>query len=122
MIAKKVAGIVILNKKNGEKQFLVRRTATAYGLIEAPINAQTTNMAAILNQLKLIAGLDIATIDLVELTSITEGDERTPLYVFEMGEVETTVNAGDEYTWEKASKLSEILSKFNVSVVPVFDE
>lgn len=125
MIAKKVAGTVILNKQNGQKKFLVRHTEEEYGLIEAPIAIEGTNMATILNELKQLAGLDITNIDLVELTSIRSGQDRTPLYVFEMTE-SADGDFGDEekgeYTWEKASKLSEILSKFNVSVVPVFDE
>lgn len=124
MDLKKVTGTIMLSSNDGKNSFLVQSINESYTFLEAVIQPEITNMAAILKAFEKEASIDISRIDLVELVSINFNDVRTPLFVFEMTEaanqVELPVNESG-FSWENSDTLSDMLEQMAISEVPVFE-
>lgn len=117
----KVAGIVILNQKDGRKKFLVRKSNDQTDVVKTTIDKQFTSLACILNKLNRSAHLDTTNMELVELTNIDVSDEKMPLFVFSLEEEDGTVEPLEEgLIWEEPSELRGMLQNFQISGVPIF--
>ncbi|WEG74997.1 hypothetical protein [Vagococcus intermedius] len=118
-----VAGTVILSSSNGEKKFLVKKTESDFDFITTSMNDEITSLASILQELKTEAMMDVSSIDLVELTNVSIDEQKMPLFVFEMNEISYQKNEelGNGFTWETPKTFREVLTKFNVSGVPIFE-
>lgn len=121
MSNQQVAGTIMLNGENGVKKFLVKKINDHYEFVVGRISDEKTSLACILQELKTSVKVNVAEIELVELTNINWNDKKVPLFVFEM---DTTISAdpiiASEYVWETPATLRDVLGSFNVTGVPIF--
>ena len=120
MSNKRIAGTVILNLKDGSKEFLVLPIGELKTFITTENCKEMTALSSILNFFKEKVQLDIATIDLLELTNAHTATENIPLFVFEMSEEEGIPSINENYKWEKPSELRRLLSSYDIKGVPMF--
>ncbi len=63
----------------------------------------------------------MTSIGLIELTTINLGNDKVPLFVFEMEEELLDPNFSMEsYAWEPPATLRGVLEKLDISGVPIF--
>ena len=116
-----VAGTVMLNSVSGDKKFLVKKSEKEFVFVTTPRNEEQTSLACILQELKSEVMMDVSTIDLVELTNVSIEKEKMPLFVFEMDEKIDVKRLGEDYAWETPNTLRNVLNKFQISGVPIFE-
>ncbi|MGX6979958.1 hypothetical protein ACWN8V_12060 [Vagococcus elongatus] len=118
---KLVAGTVILNEKNGGKRFLLHENSERLDFIMASIDEERTSLACILEALKNEAHVDLEKISLVELTNIQVAKQKIPFYVFEIEEEYLKLEYPSGYKWELPCNLRKVLSRRQVTGVPIFN-
>ncbi|MGX7013372.1 hypothetical protein [Vagococcus silagei] len=115
-----VAGTVILNKQNGDKEFLVKEDHGKFNFLTVTIDSEFTSLACILKELKTFVQLNTREMELEELTNLTIGTDSMPLFVFSLDEEESNA-LPDSFYWKKPSTIrDEVLEKITVSGVPFF--
>lgn len=115
-----VAGTVILNKQNGEKEFLVKEESGDMNFLMVPIDSKFTSLACILKELRNLVKLNTKEMELVELTNILSEDHSMPLFVFSLNEVDST-ELTETFYWKDASTVRvNVLENVSVSGVPFF--
>lgn len=120
MSNKRIAGTVILNLKDGSKEFLILPVGELKTFITTKNCQEMTALSSILNFFKEKVQLDITSIDLLELTNAHTATENIPLFVFEMNEKEGIPEINKKYKWEKPSELKILLSSYDIKGVPMF--
>ena len=115
-----VAGTVMLNDAKGEKKFLVKVNEDDFDFVMTPMNEELTNLACFLEELKTEVLMDVSSIDLVELTSIKVDDKKMPFFLFELEETTNTNKLANNYKWETAKTLTNVLSQWQFAGVPIF--
>ena len=78
---KRVAGTVILHLEDGTKRFLLHNLGNEKKFLSVELSNERTGLACVLQLLKEKAHLDVSTLQLVELTSGGENDQKIP-YLF----------------------------------------
>lgn len=117
---KRVAGTVILNLQDGTKKFLLHKVGDDAKLLTVELSEEQTGLASALQLLKEQAQLDVTTIELVELTSGYENDEKVPLFVFEMLETDAAHDLPNNFYWGNTASFQQIIQQFKIEGLPYF--
>ncbi|MDA9471935.1 hypothetical protein C240_2124 [Enterococcus sp. 5H] len=120
MSNKKVAGTIMLNLNDGSKKFLVHPVADSMEFVTTKVSENMTGLASMLQVFKEEIQLDVASINLVELTNAHTDAENMPLFVFEMNEENIVSTINNAYVWEKPSELKNLLASYDIEGVPMF--
>lgn len=118
---KKVAGTVILQLGNGAQKFLVQKTEieSEFKLVTF-IGREHTGLANMLLFLKETVKLNVACMDLVDLTNGTMDKERVPFFVFETKEIDQMLDLPNGYSWEEPKAFRQVIENFHLEGMPMF--
>lgn len=117
---KRVAGTVILHLEDGTKRFLLHNLGNEKKFLSVELSNERTGLACVLQLLKEKAQLDVSTLQLVELTSGIENDQKIPLFVFEMSANDYSQQLPEAVYWENAKQFSETIQAFKIDGMPFF--
>lgn len=117
---KRVAGTVILHLEDGTKRFLLHNLGNEKKFLSVELSNERTGLACVLQLLKEKARLDVSTLQLVELTSGVENDQKIPLFVFEMSDNDHSQQLPEAVYWENAKQFSETIQAFKIDGMPFF--
>lgn len=117
---KRVAGTVILTLHDGTKKFLLHKEGDNVKLLTVELSEEQTGLASALQLLKERVHLDVTTIELVELTSGYENNQKVPLFVFEMVEDEWSNQLPSEFYWGNTSSFQHTIQQFKIEGLPYF--
>lgn len=116
-----IATTVILNKKDGEKAFLVEKEAFESHFITVEASENMTRLASVLEELKQTVHMDVDQLGLVELTNLKTKNLHIPMFVFETQEDQiTTMDLDEHYSWESPITIKALLEPIQISGVPIF--
>lgn len=119
MVAKRVAGTIILHTKEKSSRFLVQVTEDTVGFALTEVSQDHTGLASFLNYLKQHLQLDVNDIRLIELTNAQIRNESIPLFVFEATYDHMPV-IPEDFAWEEPEKIREVLTEYQLEGVPLF--
>lgn len=117
---KRVAGTVILHLEDGTKRFLLHNSGNKIKFLSVELSNERTGLACALQLLKEKAHLDVTTIQLVELTSGFESNQKVPLFVFEMTEKEDSHLLPEGVCWENTAQFRQTIQEFKIEGMPFF--
>ena len=117
---KRDAGTVILHLEDGTKRFLLHNLGNEKKFLSVELSNERTGLACVLQLLKEKAQLDVSTLQLVELTSGVENDQKIPLFVFEMSANDHSQQLPEAVYWENAKQFSETIQAFKIDGMPFF--
>jgi hypothetical protein len=115
-----VAGTVMLHLDDGTKKFLMCEKESRLELAYTAISHEKTGLANILQLLKEEVFLDIANINLLELTNGQAENRNVPLFVFEAKEAEQPTDLPKDYEWMAAKYFRQVIKDFEIEGMPFF--
>src|SRR5699024_4602939 len=121
-----VACTVMAKDTDGDYVFLVEDQPKGFSFLKTVISRDKTGLASIIEKIKNELAIDVAELELFELTNAVVEKARITLFVFSCRDeglhYKEVLSSDSNLTWQHSESLTNTLKQWEISGVPQFQK